>query len=94
MKKVSDVFIFIYLAYLLFAESMRQTILKIEPSWYMGAGKYVFFVLNLIGAFMPLLLGIAIKNKVLKIIGIVIAALWGCMIIYSNIEWIKQLSNL
>jgi hypothetical protein len=87
---VSDMLILIVIAYMLFYSLVTFLLNKLYPEWYNSATRYVYFSLNIIWAAGPVILGIAIRNKILKIIGIIMGGLYAIYIITSNIINIIQ----
>jgi hypothetical protein len=87
---VSDMLVFIVIAYMLFYSIVTLLLNKLYPGWYNSAVRYVYFSLNIIWAGGPVILGIALRNKILKIIGIIMGGLYAIYIITSNIINIIQ----
>ena len=55
------------------------------PGWYSGTGRYIWSFLNIILAFIPLVLGYIINNKTMKILGIIIGAILAVLSISQNV---------
>jgi hypothetical protein len=87
---VSDMLVFIVIAYMLFYSLVTFLLSKLYPEWYHSAVRYVYISLNIIWAAGPVILGIALRNKMLKIIGIIIGGLYAIYIVSSNIISIIQ----
>ncbi len=85
--KLADTLILIFLIYLFVSSLTGFALQKVVDNWYEGTTKYIQIGMNLVYAFTPVLLGIAIKNKTGKIIGIILASIFAFYIIYSNINW-------
>jgi len=76
---------------LIFVITLSEFVIqKLVVSWYNSPFKYIQIGLNLIWAFIPVILGTVIKNKTMKIIGIIAGALYCIYIIYRNIEWLLE----
>ncbi len=87
---VSDMLVFIVIAYMLFYSLVTFLLNKLYPGWYDSAARYLYFLLNIIWAAGPVILGIALRNKILKIIGIIMGGLYAVYIITNNIINIIQ----
>jgi hypothetical protein len=87
---VSDILIFIVIAYMLFYSIVTFLLSKLYPEWYDSIARYLYFALNIIWAAGPVILGIALRNKILKIIGIIMGGLYAVYIIANNIISIIQ----
>jgi nitrate reductase NapE component len=89
VNTTSDMLIFIVIAYMLFHTLAVFLIGAISDVWWNhSVMRYIYTALGIIGAASPLVLGFAIRNKILKIIGIIIGALYT---IYAVIRSIIQL---
>ena len=86
--KKADTFILIFLIYLFVSSFIAFVFKKFVDNWYEGTTKYIQFAMNIIYAFTPILVSMAIKNKVAKKVGIILASIVAVYIIYSNINWI------
>ncbi len=82
----SDILIFIVIAYMLLDALLMFLLNTFYPRWYDSKVRYAYFALNVIWAAGPVILGIAVRNKILKIIGIIMGGLYGIYIIASNIS--------
>jgi hypothetical protein len=81
----SDILIFIVIAYMLLDALLMYLLNTFYPRWYDSKVRYAYFALNVIWAAGPVILGIAVRNKILKIIGIIMGGLYAIYIIASNI---------
>jgi hypothetical protein len=85
----SDILILIVIAYILFHSLAILLINLIFGGWWNHSiMRYIYTALGIIGAAGPLVLGFAIRNRTLKIIGIITGALCA---IYAVITSITQL---
>lgn len=89
-NKTADLLIMIFLIYMFVSSLTGFAIQKLVDNWYEGTAKYIQIGMNLIWAFSPILLGIAIKNKTGKILGIILASIYTIYIVYSNIDWMLR----
>lgn len=87
-NKTADLLILIFLIYLFVSSFTGFALQKLVDNWYTGIAKHIQIGMNLIYAFTPILLGIAIKNKAGKILGIILASMFAIYLVYSNIIWI------
>lgn len=86
-NKSTDTLIIIFLIYLFVSSLTGFAIQRFIDNWLEGGAKYIQIGLNIIYALMPILLGIAIKHKTIRIIGIIFASCFSLYVIYSNLEW-------
>jgi hypothetical protein len=86
-SKSADTLIIFFLIYLFISSLTGFVIQSLVDNWYEGGAKYVQIGLNIISALTPILLGIAIKHKTLRIMGVILASCFSLYIIYSNIAW-------
>jgi predicted amidophosphoribosyltransferase len=86
----SSTLLFMYIAIMAISVLAQFEIQNLVDNWYEGVWKYVQGTLWLIQNLIFILIPLSIKNKALKIIGIVIAAIliiyWG----YSNVEFMTR----
>jgi len=85
--KTVDALILFFLIYLFISSFTGFAIQKLFDNWYEGTLKYIQIGMNLIYAFTPILLGIAIKNKAGRIFGIILASIFAIYIVYLNVNW-------
>ncbi len=85
----SDILILIVIAYMLFHALVIFLINIISGGWWNHSiMRYIYTAFGIIAAAGPLVLGFAIRNRTLKIIGIIIGALYA---IYAVLTSITQL---
>ena len=84
-SKTSDALIFIVIMFMLFNALAMFLLNIIFPRWFESGARYIYFTINIIWAAGPVLLCMAIRNKTLKIFGIIFGALYSIYIITSNI---------
>lgn len=90
-SKKADILILIFLIATVVIGINQFAITKFVDHWWEeGLYKYCYAGLSIIRAFLYVLLGLAIKNKVAKIIGIILASLWATYLIYDNIFWLLR----
>jgi uncharacterized membrane protein len=85
--KTVDTLILIFLIYLFISSFTGFAIQKLFDNWYEGTLKNIQIGMNLIYAFTPILLVIAIKNKAGRIFGIILASIFAIYIVYLNVNW-------
>jgi hypothetical protein len=82
----SDILILIVIAYFLFHALVIFLINIFSGGWWNHSIiRYIYTAFGIIGAAGPIVLGFAIRNKTLKIIGIIIGALYAIYAVFSNI---------
>jgi hypothetical protein len=86
-SKSTDTLIIIFLIYLFISSVIGFAMQNFVDNWYEGGAKYLQIGMNIIYALTPILLGIAIRHKTLRIIGVILASCFSLYIIYSNIAW-------
>lgn len=89
-NKTSDTIILIVIIYMLVTVLGGALLRTLIHNWYQPPGKYFQIAMNIIWGFIPFLLGMAIRNKTLKIVGIILGSLYTVYIIFNNIQWLLQ----
>jgi hypothetical protein len=89
-SKTADLLILIFLFYMFVSSLTAFALEKFVDNWYVGTTKYIQIGMNLIWGFSFVLLGIAIKNKIGKIFGIILASIYTIYVVYSNIDWMLK----
>lgn len=89
-SKNSDAIILIVIIYMLFTVLVGVLLRALIRDWYQPPGRYFQIAMNIIWGFIPVLLGVAIRNKTMKIVGIILGSLYAVYIIYNNIQWLLQ----
>ena len=87
-NKKSDEIILIVIIYMLFSVLASALLRTLIHNWFEPPGKYIQVAMNIIWGFMPFLLGVAIRNKTLRIVGMILGSLYTIYIIYNNIQWL------
>jgi len=87
-NKTLDVLVFISIAYWFVVNLANSIIQKLVVNWYDSPAKYFQIFTNILFAAIPILIAVSIRNKGLKIVAIVLAALLSISILYSNIDWL------
>ncbi len=64
---------------------------KLVPNWFESPIRYVHLAANLLIAFMPTVLGLTVKNKDLKIVGIILGVSITIFLLYTNLNWFLQI---
>lgn len=82
----ASILIFIWIVIQSLTCIINQIIYAVCDSWYSSSAKYVVYSLWIISNASMVLVPFGIRNKVLKIIGLVIAIALALFYIYSNIR--------
>jgi len=85
----SDKLLFIAICFLFVGQVFWFIMNKTVENWFAGEPKYIQIVLNIIAAFAPLLVALAIKKRTIKIISIVLSLAYAFVSIYSSVEWLS-----
>jgi hypothetical protein len=88
--RIIDIFVFIALAYWLASHLINALLQRLVENWWDSPVKYVQIFFNLVFALMPIVFALSIKNKVLKIIGIILAGLITISLLTSNLLWLGK----
>ncbi len=81
----ADVLLLIVILFMLVNTLTLLLMNKFSPGWYSRPTRYIWSSLNMIYAFIPVVLGVVIRNKTLKIIGIIFGALLAILMLVQNI---------
>jgi hypothetical protein len=87
---VSSTLLFVYILIAFFGAIVNFTITKFAGSYWEGSWRYVMGAIWLISNISLILPALAIKNKSLKIIGIIFAAIVIIFHAYGNIEFMLR----
>lgn len=92
-SQMSDKLILAVIVYMCLSSIFQFAMQHLVPNWYETEYRYIYVAVNMLWAAVPILLGIAIKNKDMKIAALLLGGLYALYIIYSNIEWMTSLMN-
>ena len=88
---ISSLFIIIWLGVLVFTTIFRVVIQGVVDEWYSPPTAYILVFMGILRDLCIILVVLAIKNKVLKIIGIAVGSPLVMYFLYDNIRWMFQL---
>ncbi len=88
IDKKSDLFIMIFISYMVFSEIVRFIVQTMNYSWFESPVKFFIIFLNVIGAFSTVLVALSIRDRTLKITGVIIVSIHMLYILGSNVHWI------
>ena len=86
-SKLSDILLIIYIGIMLITVVSGYMIEILVPNWYESPTKYFRSILWILSNSCSILIPLSIRNKTLKIIGIIITSLLVIYWVYTNIEW-------
>jgi len=89
-SKSSDTFLIIFIAIAFVSAIAQFAIQKLVDNWYESPTKYFRGSLWLLQNLSFILIPIAIRNKTLKIIGIIITTIMVIYSVYSNVKWMIE----
>ena len=87
-RNTIEIFVFSSIAYWFTVDSINFITHKLVYDWYDTPLKYFQIGTNIIFAFIPIVFALSIKNKMLKIIAIILGAFLSIEILYNNIDWL------
>ena len=90
-SKTIDVLVLIGLGFWLLSSSANFILTTIIEDWYDTPVRYFQVLTNLIFAVLPIIFAFSIKNKDMRIIGIIVGALITIYLFSSNIYWLFQM---
>ncbi|MCW0483447.1 DUF4339 domain-containing protein [Gaoshiqia sediminis] len=93
-NSVIDIFLFLAIAYWFATNLITFIIEKVVDDWWDNELVTYFRIgTNIIFAAVPIVFALSVKNKILKIIALILGALLSIYFLYSNIDWlIRELS--
>ena len=83
-----DILVLISISYWFIANLLTFTLQKTITHWNNRPVKYFQFCLDLIFGVIPILFALSIRNRGIKIVGLIIASIVSIYIIYCNIDWL------
>jgi GYF domain 2 len=87
-----DIFVFIAIVYWFLVNLVNFIIEKAVDDWWSNDTiSYIKIGMNIFYAAIPIIFAISINNKILKIIAVILSALYSIYILYSNIDWLMSL---
>jgi len=86
-SNVSSVILIVWIGIVFFVGIISAAIQSLVDEWYAVPTKYVMICLNIIANVSHILPALAIRNKTLKIIGIVLVSIIVIYWVYRQIEW-------
>ncbi len=89
-SKLSDTFLIVFISIAVVCAIAQFAIQKLVDNWYESPTKYFQGSLWLLQNLSFILIPIAIRNKTLKIIGIIITAIMVIYWVYSNVKWMIE----
>jgi len=87
-RSTIDVLVLISMIYWFSMNLIDFLLTEFVDNWYDGPIKYIRFVLNCFWFLMPLILPLAITNKTLRTIGLIVGSILCMYLIYNNLVWI------
>ena len=64
------------------------------PGWYHGSYRYLNAFFNILGGFIPFVLGFIIRDKTTKIMGIIFGAIMAVAIIIGSITFMLRMASM
>jgi len=85
-KRKIDVFLFITIIFWFFSDFSMFIISKLVPNWYNTPAKYYQITINIIFSLIPIIFALSIRDKVLRIIALILGGITSIYILYINIS--------
>jgi hypothetical protein len=89
-EKTTDTLLFIFILVAFVSSFAHFAIQKINTRWYEGQAKYIIGVFWVLLNLSYLMVAIAIRNKNLKIIGLIVTAILVIYWLYSNVQFLMR----
>ncbi|HEY5405689.1 MAG TPA: zinc ribbon domain-containing protein [Ginsengibacter sp.] len=89
-NKVSDILIFTFIFIAFIANIAQFAIQKLVTNWYEGPTRYIQSGIWILQNLCFILIAIAIRNKSLKIVAVIITAILVIYWLYTNIEFMLK----
>jgi hypothetical protein len=87
-SNLSDIFLIIYLGLNIITAFGDFAIKQLNPLWYEGSAKYLLGLLWILHNASAILLPLSIKNKLMKLLGIIFTSIVILYWIYGNIKFL------
>lgn len=89
-SNLSDIFLIIYLGLTIIAAFGEFAIQQLNPMWYSSSAKYLLGLLWILHNASTILLPLSIKNKLMKLLGIIFTSIVILFWIYRNIKFLLE----
>lgn len=89
-SKLSDTFLIVFISIAFVCAIAQFAIQKLVDNWYESPAKYIQFSLWLLQNLSFIIIPLSIKNKTIKIIGIIISAIMVIYWVYTNVEFMMK----
>jgi len=89
-SKLSDTFLIVFISIGFVCAIAEFAIQKLVDNWYESPTKYIYSSLWLLRNLSFILIPLSIKNKTIKIIGIIITAIMVIYWVYTNVEFMMK----
>ena len=89
-SKLSDTFLIVFVSIVFIASIAEFVILEFVDNWYESPTKYIRSCLWILQNLSFILIPLSIKNKFMKIIGIIFTALMVIYWVYTNVAFIMN----
>ena len=91
MIDMADKILVIVISFLFITALMRFLLNILHINLYEGFARYIELVFSFISAFIPVALGLVVKDKIIRIVCIILAVLYMIFVIYSNVGFVRYL---
>jgi hypothetical protein len=89
-SNLSDIFLIIYLGLTIIVAFGEFAIKQLDPIWYLSSARYLLGFLWIIHNASAILLPLSIKNKLMKLLGIIFTSILIIYWIYGHIKWLLE----
>jgi len=84
-----DTVLLVVIIFMFFTAFMRFLLNMMHVGGFQGFSRYFEYAMGFIGAFVPVILGLVVKNKILKLVCIILGGLYAIFIIIGMITMIR-----